>query len=90
MTHRPAVFAALLGLARAGSAIGEFWVQNNFYARLKGASDDHPVTYEDPATKEKTTHGTADGCKACLHHCLSLGLEAGWTRRAPRFPSSVA
>ncbi|AYV32849.1 hypothetical protein ACFWB1_21330 [Streptomyces goshikiensis] len=26
MTHRPAVFAALLGLTRAGSAIGDFWV----------------------------------------------------------------
>ncbi len=41
---------------------------------MKGASDDAPVTYEDPATKEKSTHGTADGRKACLHHCLSLGL----------------
>ncbi|MFD6274535.1 hypothetical protein ACFWFI_02935 [Streptomyces sp. NPDC060209] len=41
---------------------------------MKGASDDAPVTYEDPATKEKTTHGSADGRKACLHHCLSLGL----------------
>lgn len=26
MTHRPAVFAALLGLTRAGSAIGDYWV----------------------------------------------------------------
>ncbi|MFF8264196.1 hypothetical protein [Streptomyces virginiae] len=26
MTHRPAVFAALLGLARAGSAIGDYRV----------------------------------------------------------------
>ncbi|GGY12934.1 hypothetical protein GCM10010358_76630 [Streptomyces minutiscleroticus] len=38
---------------------------------MKGASDDAPVTYEDPATKEKTTHGTADGRKACLHHCVT-------------------
>jgi hypothetical protein len=37
----------------------------------KGASDDAPVTYEDPATNETTTHGTADGRKACLHHCLT-------------------
>ncbi|MFF3127832.1 hypothetical protein ACFVRD_37330 [Streptomyces sp. NPDC057908] len=88
--HRPAVFAALLGLTRAASAIGDFWVQNDFCARVKGASDDAPVTYEDPATKEKTTHGTADGRKACLHHVPSLGLEVEWTRRAPRFPSSVA
>lgn len=47
------------------------WVQNDFCARVKGASDECPVTYEDPHTKEKTTHGTADGRKACLHHCLT-------------------
>ncbi|MEW1753422.1 hypothetical protein [Streptomyces angustmyceticus] len=50
------------------------WVRNDFCARVKGASDDALVIYEDPATKEKTTHGTADGRKACLHHCLSVGL----------------
>ena len=26
MQHRPAVFAALLGLTRAASAVGDFWV----------------------------------------------------------------
>lgn len=26
MTHRPAVFAALLGLTRAASQVGDFWV----------------------------------------------------------------
>ncbi|MFE2512652.1 hypothetical protein ACFXC9_30155 [Streptomyces naganishii] len=69
--QRPANFAALLGLTRAASAIGDFWVQNDYCARVKGASDDCPVSYEDPATHEKTTHGTADGRKACLHHCLT-------------------
>lgn len=71
MTHRPAVFAALLGLTRAGSAIGDFWLQSDFCARVKGASDDHPVTYQDPVTGEKTTHGTASGRKACLRHCIT-------------------
>lgn len=71
MQLRPDIFAALLGLTRAGSKLGDFWVQNDFCARVKGASDDCPVTYEDPQTKEKTTHGTADGRKACLHHCLT-------------------
>ncbi|WP_331719994.1 hypothetical protein [Streptomyces sp. NBC_00147] len=69
--QRPAVFAALLGLARAASAAGDFWVQTDYCARVKGASDDHQVTYEDPATGEKTTHGTTDGRTACLHHCLT-------------------
>lgn len=71
MQHRPAVFAALLGLTRAASAVGDFWVQSDFCARVKGASDDHPVTLEDPHTHEKTTHGTVDGRKACLQHCLT-------------------
>ncbi|WP_318199204.1 hypothetical protein [Streptomyces sp. SCL15-4] len=39
MQHRPAIFAALLGLTRAGSAIGDFWVQSDFCARVKGVSD---------------------------------------------------
>ncbi|ESP95731.1 hypothetical protein B591_31058 (plasmid) [Streptomyces sp. GBA 94-10 4N24] len=90
MRHRPATFAALLGLTRAASAIGDFWVQDDFCAQVKGASDDHPVTYIDPTTEQKTTHGTADGRKACLKHVLSLRLEVEWARRAPRFPSSVA
>ncbi|MFI8191986.1 hypothetical protein ACIF8T_24895 [Streptomyces sp. NPDC085946] len=38
---------------------------------MKGASDDHPVTYQDPVTGQETTHGTADGRKACLLHCLT-------------------
>nr|WP_260616967.1 hypothetical protein [Streptomyces sp. WAC05458] len=84
--HRPAAFAALLGLTRAASAIGDFWVQNDFRARVKGASDDAPVTYEGPATKEKTTHGTADGRKACLHHCVTYtatqAIVAGFGARA--------
>ncbi|GAA3250276.1 hypothetical protein [Streptomyces lavendulae] len=75
MTHRPAVFAALLGLTRAGSAIGDFWVQSDFCARVKGASDEHPVTFTDTVTvtvtEEKSTHGTASGRAACLHHCLT-------------------
>ncbi|MER5950183.1 hypothetical protein ABT127_29435 [Streptomyces sp. NPDC001904] len=69
--QRPAVFAALLGLTRAASAIGDFWIQTDYCARVKGASDDHQITYEDPATGAKTVHGTADGRKACLHHCLT-------------------
>lgn len=69
--NRPAVFAAVLGLTRAASAIGDFWVQNDYCARVKSASDAHPVTYKNPHTKQETTHGTADGRSACLHHCLT-------------------
>lgn len=52
MTHRPATFATLLGLTRAASAVGDFWIQDDFCAWVKGASDDHPVTYVNPATEE--------------------------------------
>ncbi|MEU2469266.1 hypothetical protein ABZ580_34565 [Streptomyces sp. NPDC012486] len=69
--HRPGIFAALLGLTRAASNIGDFWIQSDFCARVKSASDEHPVTYTDPRTKQETTHGTADGRQACLHHCLT-------------------
>ncbi|MET9931493.1 MULTISPECIES: hypothetical protein [unclassified Streptomyces] len=42
--HRnAAVFAALLGLTRAASAIGDFWVQSDYCARVKGASDKNRV-----------------------------------------------
>jgi hypothetical protein len=71
MQHRPAAFAALLALTRAASAIGDFWAQSDFSAQVKSASDDHPVTFEDPRTHEKTTHGTIDGRRACLQHCLT-------------------
>ncbi|WP_251023563.1 hypothetical protein [Streptomyces sp. ISL-10] len=75
MPHRnAATFAALLGLTRAASAAGDFWLQSDFCARVKGASDEAPVTYEDPETGERTTHGTADGRKACLQHAASVGL----------------
>jgi hypothetical protein len=59
MTHRSALFAAVLGLGRAGSNIGDHFVQSDYCARVKGATDDKPV------------HGTADGIKACAWHCLT-------------------
>ncbi|WP_326695713.1 hypothetical protein [Streptomyces sp. NBC_01766] len=72
MLHRnAAVFAAVLGLGRAGSKIGDFWSQSDWCAQVKGASDTAPVIYENPVTKTKSTHGTVDGRRACIHHCLT-------------------
>lgn len=59
---------------RHATKAATIWVQNDFCARVKGSSDEAPVTYEDPQTKEKITHGTADGRKACLHHVASVGV----------------
>ncbi|MER7599590.1 hypothetical protein ABT398_37340, partial [Streptomyces hydrogenans] len=40
--HRPATFAAVLGLTRAASAAGDFWVQSDFCAERHedGEGDD--------------------------------------------------
>ncbi|WP_236246862.1 hypothetical protein [Streptomyces sp. CC210A] len=75
MTHRSALFAAVLGLGRAGSNVGDHFVQSDYCARVKGATDDKPVylTTDDPDA-EPTVHGTSDGIKACAWHCLSVGL----------------
>ncbi|MFD5898640.1 hypothetical protein [Streptomyces sp. NPDC060366] len=70
--HRPAIFAAVLGLGRAASNIGDHWVQNDHCARVKGATDAKPVyTPTGNADEEPVAHGTADGIKACAWHCLT-------------------
>ncbi|WP_381805568.1 hypothetical protein [Streptomyces niveus] len=70
--HRPAIFAAVLGLGRAASNIGDHWIQNDHCARVKGATDANPVyTPTDNPDEEPVAHGTADGTKACAWHCLT-------------------
>lgn len=69
--HRPATFAALLGLTRAASAIGDFWAQSDYCAQVKGATDEQPVKYTDEVTRVTTTHGARDGARACAWHCLT-------------------
>ncbi|MFJ4745414.1 hypothetical protein [Streptomyces sp. NPDC088775] len=72
MTYsKAAVAAALLAFGRAGSAVGDMWIQNDFCAKAKAATDKAPVTYKNEKTGAETTHGTADGRRACIHHCLT-------------------
>ncbi|MEU8718272.1 MULTISPECIES: hypothetical protein [unclassified Streptomyces] len=71
MTHRSALFAAVLGLGRAGSNIGDHLMQTDYCARVKGATDDKPVHFAASPDDEPTVHGTADGIKACAWHCLT-------------------
>ncbi|MGW9374082.1 hypothetical protein ACWGVR_29215 [Streptomyces xanthophaeus] len=70
--HRPAFFAAVLGLGRAASNIGDHWIQNDHCARVKAATDAEPVLMPaaDPDA-ELVAHGTRDGIKACAWHCLT-------------------
>lgn len=69
--YKAAVAAALLSFGRAGSAAGDIWIQSDFCAKAKAATDEAPVTYKNEKTGVKTTHGTADGRRACIHHCLT-------------------
>ncbi|MFK0203426.1 hypothetical protein [Streptomyces lavendulae] len=57
------VFAALDALAAAG----DFWIQGDHEAQVKGAHDDDPVECPDHGT-----HGTADGRTACLLHVATF------------------
>ncbi|MCY0961481.1 hypothetical protein [Streptomyces sp. H27-H5] len=70
-TSRAATFAAVLGLARAAAALGDHWIQTDYCAQVKRATDAAPVRYEDEKTEATTEHGTADGRRACAWHCLT-------------------
>ncbi|MFF5809088.1 hypothetical protein [Streptomyces sp. NPDC012746] len=70
-TNRAAVFAAVLGLTRAAAAIGDHWIQSDYCAQVKRATDTAPVTYQDETAKAETKHGTAHGRRACAWHCLT-------------------
>lgn len=66
MTRRAAKFAAVYALLRAAADIGDHWVQSDYCARTKGATDTAPATGDDG-----TVHGTAAGRKACAWHCTT-------------------
>lgn len=48
------------------------WIQSDYCARVKAATDDKPVhmTTDNP-DEDPTVHGTADGINACAWHCLT-------------------
>ncbi|MFH8642282.1 hypothetical protein [Streptomyces goshikiensis] len=72
MTHtRTAAFAAVLGLTRAAAAVGDHWIQDDYCAQVKRATDAAPVRYEDEKTETTTKHGTAHGRRACAWHCIT-------------------
>ncbi|MFD5326828.1 hypothetical protein [Streptomyces sp. NPDC127092] len=47
------------------------FVQSDYCARGKGATDDKPVHFANTPDDEPTVHGTTDGVKACAWHCLT-------------------
>ena len=70
-TTTAARYAALLGLLRAGSNIGDHITQRSRDAELKGATDAAPVQYQGG------TYGTREGRLACLRHSLSYTATQG-------------
>jgi len=70
-TATAARYAALLGLLRAGSNIGDHITQRSRDAELKGATDADPVQYQGD------TYGTREGRLACLRHSLSYTATQG-------------
>lgn len=66
MHARAARFAAFYALMRMAADLGDHWIQSDYCARTKGATDAAPVTGEDG-----TTHGTSAGRKACAWHCTT-------------------
>ncbi|MFI1890400.1 hypothetical protein [Streptomyces jumonjinensis] len=68
MTDRSAHFAAVYALLRAAGDVADHWVQTDFCAQTKGATDKSPVTFVHEDTEEKTVSGTAEGRRACAWH----------------------
>ncbi|MFB7763560.1 hypothetical protein [Streptomyces xiamenensis] len=69
--NRPAAFAAVLGLTRAASNLGDHIVQDDFCACVKSATDDAPVRYAANPGDEPSVNGTAAGRRACAWHCFT-------------------
>ncbi|WP_329492596.1 hypothetical protein OG618_37600 (plasmid) [Kitasatospora sp. NBC_01246] len=76
-TSRAARFAAAYALLRAAADVADHWVQSDYCAQAKGATDDAPVTYADEKTAQTTTVGTEGGVRACVWHCFTYTATQG-------------
>ncbi|WP_256343470.1 hypothetical protein [Streptomyces sp. MW-W600-10] len=95
-----ALAAALTAVFDGVHSFGDQVVQNSHDASTKGMHGSHLVYKNDgsPVEENPWRHGkegrtctaSAYGRRSVSRHVASLGLEAEWTRRAPRFRSSVA
>ncbi|ARI56867.1 hypothetical protein A6E92_31930 (plasmid) [Streptomyces sp. S8] len=94
VTERLALFATLLATFGELHPACDHWVQGSKTASRKRMYGEDLVHADGtPATEDSTrpTMTTSTlGRRAVACHVASLGLEAERTRRAPRFPSSVA
>jgi hypothetical protein len=79
MTHndRPAKFAAVYALVRAAADVADHWVQSDYCAQVKGATDKAPVTYVNEKTQQPTVNGTREGRLACAWHVATYTATQG-------------
>ncbi|MFE2749630.1 hypothetical protein ACFXKX_35820 [Streptomyces scopuliridis] len=68
MTYQAARFAAVYALLRAAGDVADHWVQSDFCAQVKGATDTKPVEFVHEKTEEETVNGTVEGRRACAWH----------------------
>jgi hypothetical protein len=76
-TSRSAKFAASYALLRAAADVADHWVQSDYCAQAKGATDAAPVTTVSEKTGEKTVNGTRQGRRACAWHVLTYTATQG-------------
>ncbi|GAA2350583.1 hypothetical protein [Streptomyces violaceusniger] len=77
MTHRAAKFTTAYALLRAAADVADHWVQSDYCAQAKGASDSAPVATTDEKTGEEKKNGTAEGRRACAWHCVTYTATQG-------------
>lgn len=70
-TARAVRFTTAYALLRTAADLADHWVQSDYCAQVKGATDQAPVTFKDERTTVETIHGTTDGIKACAWHCCT-------------------
>jgi hypothetical protein len=74
---RPAKFAAVYALLRAAADVADHWLQSDYCAQVKGATDKAPVSYVNEKTEETTVNGTRGGRLACAWHVATYTATQG-------------
>ncbi|MEV6133123.1 hypothetical protein AB0M05_41095 [Streptomyces violaceusniger] len=75
--HRAAKFTTAYALLRAAADVADHWVQSDYCAQAKGATNDKPVTTTNEKTGEERKNGTAEGRRACAWHCVTYTATQG-------------
>ncbi|MFI9588265.1 hypothetical protein ACIHCQ_42270 [Streptomyces sp. NPDC052236] len=77
MTRRATNFTVAYALLRAAADVADHWVQSDYCAQAKGATDKAPVTTTDEKTEAETVNGTKEGRRACAWHCATYTATQG-------------